>query len=30
MTFGRDIGVTYAEGFTSERVVGVDNILELI
>ena len=30
ISFGRDIGVRYAEGFTTERVVGVDDITKLI
>tara|TARA_R110002050_G_scaffold194902_3_gene329743 strand:+ start:15771 stop:16487 length:717 start_codon:yes stop_codon:yes gene_type:complete len=29
MTFGRDIGVDYAEGFVAERVVGVEDITQL-
>lgn len=29
MQFGREIGVKYAEGFTAERYVGVDDILSL-
>ena len=29
MTFGRDIGVDYAEGFIAERVVGVEDIMTL-
>ena len=28
--FGRQIGVKYAEGFTVERLIGVDNIFDLI
>ncbi len=27
--FGREIGVKYAEGFTSERLLGVDNLFDL-
>lgn len=30
ISFGRDIGVRYAEGFTTERVVGVNDITKLI
>lgn len=30
ISMGRDIGVDYAEGFTTERVVGVKDITELI
>jgi bacillithiol biosynthesis deacetylase BshB1 len=29
MQFGREIGVDYAEGFTAERYVGVENIIDL-
>jgi bacillithiol biosynthesis deacetylase BshB1 len=27
--FGRNIGVRYAEGYTAERVIGIDNLFEL-
>jgi bacillithiol biosynthesis deacetylase BshB1 len=27
--FGREIGVSFAEGFTSERIIGIDNIFDL-
>jgi bacillithiol biosynthesis deacetylase BshB1 len=29
MTFGRDIGVDYAEGFVTERIIGVEDITQL-
>ncbi|MBY0425541.1 MAG: bacillithiol biosynthesis deacetylase BshB1, partial [Cytophagales bacterium] len=29
-TFGHMIGVAYGEGFTSERMIGVNNIFDLI
>lgn len=29
MQFGREIGVDYAEGFTAERYIGVEDIMEL-